>query len=628
VLLTSEAMRQRLLAEPEIHVPDKAVLALRVSGASAPQLSFHQPTGATEVPPAIDGLKPRERRADGVYTAETTLTRPALVRLTDEGRELGRWQIELIPDAPPAILIVEEPLGDAAGTLTVKWKTGDDYGVTAIASDLYLADQQDDGEGFAGTGIFEFEPPRLPVALRRAPAREEAGTTKANLAEHPWAGFMVELTLTAKDAAGNATDSLKKVFRLPERLFVKPLARALIEQRKQLILEPESSGHVTQMLEALLTYPKGLIDGSGTHIAIAAVVSRLNAAEGQDDIDTGIRMLWQIAVGIEEGRMADARAELEALRQELERALRDGAPPERIAELMEKLREAMNRYMQSLMEETQRQMQQGTLEPSQQQGQPIRPEDLSRMLDMIEKLAQSGANEAARELLSQLEDILRNLRPGMSAQRQGAPGENALGEMLDDLSEMMRQQRQLMDDTQRRQGQGESEGEPGFEGQFGMGDLGDRQEGLGEALRRFMERLGQNGITAPPSLGDAGENMDDAQGALRQGEGERALSDQGQAMSKLREGAQDMIRQMMQQSQGQQGNQGRHGEARGDDRDPLGRPMPNRGEDYGPRDDMLPSELAIQRAREILEMLRTRAGDAGLPRLERDYIERLLRGLY
>ena len=56
--------------------------------------------------------------------------------------------------------------------------------------------------------------------------------------------------------------------------------------------------------------------------------------------------------------------------------------------------------------------------------------------------------------------------------------------------------------------------------------------------------------------------------------------------------------------------------------------MPNRGEDYGPERDMLPSELAIQRAREILDMLRTRAGEQGLPAVERDYIERLLRGLY
>ncbi len=42
----------------------------------------------------------------------------------------------------------------------------------------------------------------------------------------------------------------------------------------------------------------------------------------------------------------------------------------------------------------------------------------------------------------------------------------------------------------------------------------------------------------------------------------------------------------------------------------------------------LPSELAIRRAREILDMLRSRASEPELPRLERDYIDRLLRGLY
>ena len=40
-----------------------------------------------------------------------------------------------------------------------------------------------------------------------------------------------------------------------------------------------------------------------------------------------IRMLWQIAVNIEEGTFADAKAELEAIRKELQRALREGASP-------------------------------------------------------------------------------------------------------------------------------------------------------------------------------------------------------------------------------------------------------------------------------------------------------------
>jgi len=72
----------------------------------------------------------------------------------------------------------------------------------------------------------------------------------------------------------------------------------------------------------------------------------------------------------------------------------------------------------------------------------------------------------------------------------------------------------------------------------------------------------------------------------------------------------------MQQGNGQQGNYGRHGEARGDDRDPLGRPLPSRGEDFGPERNMIPDEAAIERAREILEYLRNRANDAGRPRIE------------
>ena len=77
------------------------------------------------------------------------------------------------------------------------------------------------------------------------------------------------------------------------------------------------------------------------------------------------------------------------------------------------------------------------------------------MLDTIQKLAESGANEAAQEMLSQLESLLRNLQPGM-AQMQ-PQGDTPLSEMLGDLSELMRRQQQLMDETMRMPGQS---GEP------------------------------------------------------------------------------------------------------------------------------------------------------------------------
>ena len=212
-----------------------------------------------------------------------------------------------------------------------------------------------------------------------------------------------------------------------------------------------------------------------------------------------------------------------------------------------------------------------------------------------------------------------------------------MSQMLDELSEMMRRQQQLMDDTQRmdepgQQGENgeEPQGmEPGSRGQRpSPGDLSAQQEALGKMLQELMDQMGKNGMQAPQSLGDAGKSMDGAAGALGKGEKGRALGDQGDAMESLREGAQNMARQLSQQGNGQQGNEGQHGEGRGDDRDPLGRPMPTQGEDMGPEKNMLPGEIAIRRAREILEMLRSRANDPQRPKLERDYIDRLLRGLY
>ena len=95
----------------------------------------------------------------------------------------------------------------------------------------------------------------------------------------------------------------------------------------------------------------------------------------------------------------------------------------------------------------------------------------------------------------------------------------------------------------------------------------------------------------------------------------------------MRQGAQNLAQAMQQQfglGPGP-GQPGRTGQARaGQETDPLGRPM--RGREYG--DDVtvkVPGEIDVQRARRILEELRRRLGDANRPKLELDYIERLLK---
>ena len=60
-------------------------------------------------------------------------------------------------------------------------------------------------------------------------------------------------------------------------------------------------------------------------------------------------------------------------------------------------------------------------------------------------------------------------------------------------------------------------------------------------------------------------------------------------------------------------------------RAPLGRPRAaNRTLDSNTR-DTVPDAIDAQRARRVLEELRRRFGDAARPRLELDYLERLLR---
>lgn len=634
LMLTSPAMREKIAQGEEIVVPENSQLKIRVSGAKAPRLAFYQPASEGETPVELPDKVPAAKPTGDAFQIETKLARPMTARVFDGDKQIAQWTLSLIPDNPPQVSFDNNPTTEANGALSVRWKASDDYGVAGIESRFELSDMQDGEMGVAGNGVFLFDPPEFPIALKRAAPKEATGTSVSDLTAHPWAGLTVDMRLIAKDQTGKTAESEVKSFKLPEREFQIPLAKALIEQRKALVMNPDERKPVIDMLDALLVWPQGLVEKSGPLVAIGTVTSRIRNARNEDDVRAAIDFLWQIAISIEDGDVTNLRAELDRIKRELEKALADGAPPEKIAELMQKLREAMNEYLKSMAQEVQRRMEQGGQQQQRQaqQGQMVRPEDLAKMLDTIEKLAQSGAKEAAQELLSQLDEILRNLQPGMPNQ-MNAQGETPLSQMLNELSEMMRRQQQLMDDTQRLPDEGEfGEGEQqeGAQGEQGKsGELAGQQDALGRMLEELMGRMGQNGLQSPPSFGEAGRSMEGAADALRGSERGRALSEQGEALSRLREGAQSMARELMQQQgMGTQGTQGRHGEARGDDRDPLGRPMPRRGEDFGPERDMLPSELAVRRAREILEMLRERANMPDLRRFERDYFDRLLRGLY
>jgi uncharacterized protein (TIGR02302 family) len=640
VLLTSPETLRQLEAAGEIVVPENSALIVRFNNARSPGLKLAKPLEDGSAGETIQEPKLAQKPGGSVHETKVILDRPVTVQASEGGRDLHTWRISLVPDTPPVAEIAGEISASASGATSIPWTAGDDYGVISLSARFRLSDEQEDGEGLAADGVFLFDPPDFNLQLPKAAARTSEGKAIQDLTAHPWAGLMVELTLVARDQAGQTGESKVKRFKLPERPFTKPLARSLVELRRELVMRPDDRDQVIHLLDALTIWPDGVVDDSGVYLGLRTVLNRLYRAQSHDDVKDAIEFMWEMALAIEEGDVPEALRDLEAARKALEQALAEGAPPERIAELMQKLREALDRYLSAMMDQARRN-QQANQNQTPQPGQMIDAQDLNRMLEAIEELARSGAHEAAQELLSRLAEILSNLQPGMA--QQGQQGDMPpMGEMLEQLGEILRRQQELMDDTFQlpqgemgengEMGQGEPNGNQQGQGRGqrpgNSGALAEQQDALGRMLEQLMRQLGQNGMDAPGSLGRAQENMDGASGALRRTERNRALGEQGEAMDNLRQGAEAMARQMMQQGNGQQGNYGRHGEARGDDRDPLGRPLPSRGEDFGPERDMLPDEAAIERAREILEYLRNRANDANRPRLELDYFERLLRGLY
>jgi uncharacterized protein (TIGR02302 family) len=484
------------------------------------------------------------------------------------------------------------------------------------------------------------------------------------------------MTLVARDEANNEGTSAPAEFRLPQRVFVKPLARAIIEQRRDLALDANARDRVLIALDAFAIAPEKFTPEMGTYLGLRSLYWQLAQASSDDSLRDVVNAMWAFANTLEEGNVSDAEARLRNAQEALRQALERGATDEELKKLMDELRAALNQFLQALAEEMRKNPQMAR--PLDQNSRQLRSQDLQSMLDRMEQLARSGAKDAARQLLDQMQQMLENLqmaRPG----QMGQDGDDDMMSMLDELGDMIRKQQQLRDKTfrqgqdQRRQQQGQRQqgqrGQRGQQGQQGeQGDQGDQdayndlkqnQQALREQLKKLLEDMkkkgmgqaqkgekgqgkqpgqqgqqGQQGQGQQPgegddSLGEAEEAMGDAEGALGEGNSDRAVEGQGRALDAMRKGAQSLAQQLQQQmgqqGPGPNGRPGRMGPARADQNtDPLGRPL--RGRDYG--DDTtvkVPGEIDAQRARRIIEELRRRFGESFRPQLELDYIERLLK---
>ncbi|AJE48965.1 DUF4175 domain-containing protein [Celeribacter indicus] len=622
-----------------------------------------------EVPKGAD-VTVRFYGEDGVLTLRETVSgeTPSEARdfpIRQEGEieidgPTGRlWNVALQPDRPPEAELVDAMTRAPSGEMRQNFRLSDDFGVARAV--LTITRDPEAVEARYGYQLPPEDRPavEVPVALPQTGNRGEIeGMIAENLAEHPFAGLPVQISLTAWDEAGQASEEALGEGILPTRRFFDPLAAAIVDVRRELLWNRENATRAAQVLRAATVDPNEVFDNMNDFFRLRGTVDQIETREGaltDEQLDQIAQELWEIAVELEDGELKEALARLHRAQERLSEAMRDGATPEEIARLMEELREATRDYMQQLAEQ-QGEQEDGTDQPDQgEQGQEITQDQLQELMDRIQELMEQGRMAEAQQLLDMLAEMLENMRV-TQGQGQGQGNQQMQG-----LQDMLRDQQELNDDTfsdlqeqfgqqqggQQGQDQGQQQGQQqGQDGQGGEpggrqqgqgggpdeGTLAERQRALRNELNRQRQQMPGGGTggdenTLGGALDRADRAMDEAEDRLAEGDLSGALDNQAEAMEALREGMRQLGEQQAENQQDQQdGQPGQDGGNNGADparRDPLGRSAGDTGR-FGSDEELYEGEDVYRRAEELLDEIRRRSAEQERSAEERDYLNRLL----
>jgi uncharacterized protein (TIGR02302 family) len=638
--------------KPSLYLNDITAETLELPTGTRLQIRVYGPEGSLTVaqtiadppppvaPPVEGEATPAAAVPDGMAgVSDLTVTRSG--RLAIEGPNGREWQITAIPDGLPAITVSGDIGREADGRFKQGFSASDDYGVVAgrvtISLDLTGVDRR---HGL-GPDPEPVEPVTLDLPMPLSGKRTEITETLIDdLSKHVFANLPVTMVFAAIDAAGQEGQSEPYAVTLPGKRFFDPLAAALIEMRRDILWNRINAPRAVQLLKAVTNRPEGFIRHDRAFLYLRVLIRDLQAKETGltvEERDAIAEDLWTIALMVEEGNLQSALERLLRAQDRLDEAIRNGASPEEIDQLMREMQQALNEYMRELAEEAQRnpgdQQQQGRM-----QGQMMSGDQLQQMLDELQRLMEEGRTAEAAELMEQLRQLMENMQV-VEGEGQGQGRGGPMGELGDTL----RDQQELSDDAYRdmqrgQDGQGgdQQEGQEGGQqegeqqGEGGQGSFADRQRKLRDRLDRLQDGQlpgdgTEQGEEGRRNLDRAGRAMDEAEEALRRGDLDGALDRQAEAMEAMRDGLQDFgdaLAQEQRENREAQGDGQEFGSADPNGRDPLGR-EPGETARIGSDQNMVQND-PNQRAQELLDEIRRRSGELARPSEELDYLKRLL----
>ena len=614
--------------KPSIYLTDVTAPTLEVPVGTRIQIRLYGPEGALSVEQTIAQVAPQPvavapeteapKPAGVAGMTDLTVSQSGTLEIAGAGGRL--WQIIATPDGMPKVEVAGEMTREADGQFKQSFKASDDYGVVAgrvtIALDLAAVDRRHgltvEPEAMAPVVL------DLPMPLKGS-RTEFSELLVDDLSKSALANLPVTMVFAVADAAGQWAEAVPYDMVLHGRRFFDPVAAAVIEMRRDLLWNRVNAPRTVQILKAVSNRPEDFLRSKRAALHLRVALRELDAMQGDMTVEQRDAMadkLWDIALMFEEGDLSSAMDRLQRAQDRLEEAIKNGASPEEIDQLMKELQQAMKDYTQELAEEAQRNPD-GM--PKGGEGQEITGDQMQQMLDEIERLMKEGKTAEAMALMEQLRQLMENMQI-----TQGEGGKGDKSGPMGDLGDTLGDQQDLSDDAYRDMQKGRNGEQPGQDPDA----LAERQRDLRDRLRELQDKKlpgdgTEKGESGRDALDRAEEAMKQAERALEEGDLGGALDYQADAMEEMRDGLRDFGDALAEENR--EDGAGRNDQAGRVDpkgNDPLGRKDGDSAR-IGSDQNMVQND-PDKRAQDLLDEIRRRSGEAQRPTVELDYLKRLL----
>ena len=397
------------------------------------------------------------------FQADVDLAAGGRLAVRRGGRDIAGWNLTVVADAAPMVFWPLPPGPARGGGRTpqtrLPWQVSHAYGVTSLNAELRLRDRPD-----AQALV-------VPVPLPGGSPKSARGTRVLDLTAHPWAGLAVIGQLVARDAPGLTGHSAEESFVLPEREFQNPVARALVDIRKQLTLKPDDRLTPAQDIDRLSTLTEVWDNDTGGFLNLRGIASLLARGYGSAAVDEAQARLWELAIHLEEGATERTAAALQQARQALHEALEaqqrgQNTDPAELDRRMKDVQDALQDHLLALSEQARRNPESQAFDPDVHRRDTA---DMQRLAGQMRDAARAGQMDAARNEFAELErmlDEMKNMPPDrgrMTArERQRAERRERGQQQMNALQDIVQRLGTLLDHAESRGNTGANPFGPGL----------------------------------------------------------------------------------------------------------------------------------------------------------------------